>query len=200
MLALSVTLVDRQALAALAVSVTGALGMSDVAYGLLSSAFAGAYLVGALAAGQLMQSVGPRWGLSATVALASLAIGLHATAGSFAEVLVLRIVLGLVVAPAFACAAQTVHFVLPFKDRARVSACYRKPLGSALPLAALGSFFGWRAAFVWVCRRSGVGAALDATLSRVKLGPRSIVRRDRSSVCRSRNHPEGGSHRTSWMF
>jgi predicted MFS family arabinose efflux permease len=155
MLALSVTLVDRQALAALAVSVTGSLGVSDVAYGWLSSAFAGAYLVGSLPAARLVQRVGPWLGLVASVGLASGVIALHGIVHGFAGLLALRVLLGLAVAPAFACAAQAIHFVLPFKDRARgIGMLYMgNSLGSALcpPIAVtLASAFGWRSAFGWV--------------------------------------------------
>jgi predicted MFS family arabinose efflux permease len=153
MLALTATLIDRQGLAALAVSVTGALGISDVAYGWLSSAFAGAYLVGTFPAARLMQRIGPRQGLVATVGLASLAVALHAIAGGFWGLLALRVGLGLAVAPAFACAAQTMHFVLPFKDRARgIGMLYMgNSIGSAVcpPLmVALASVVGWRTAFL----------------------------------------------------
>jgi ACS family hexuronate transporter-like MFS transporter len=154
MLALAATLVDRQALAALAVSVTADLGISNVAYGWLSSAFAGAYLIGTLPAARLIQRIGPRLGLVTSVALTSLAIALHGMAGGFVALLALRVVLGLAVAPAFGCAAQAIHFVLPFKDRARgIGMLYMgNSIGSALcpPLMIMfASVWGWRAAFAW---------------------------------------------------
>jgi MFS transporter, ACS family, aldohexuronate transporter len=155
MLALSVTLVERQVLAALAIGVTRSLVVSHVEYGWLSSAFAGAYLLGSLPAARFIERVGPRIGLAATVGLSSLVIGLHGAATSFAVLLALRVALGLAVAPAFACAAQTVHLVLPFKDRARgIGMLYMgNSLGSALcpPVAVtLASSYGWRGAFACV--------------------------------------------------
>src|SRR5205823_4021104 len=119
MLGLAVTLVHRQALAAVAVTVSNTLGISDVAYGWLSSAFASAYLIGSVPGARFMQQFGPRIGLAATLVLTSIAIGLHGLAGSYWTLFALRICLGLAVAPAFACATHTVHRVLPFKDRAR---------------------------------------------------------------------------------
>jgi len=100
-----------------------------------------------------MQRVGPRQGLVATVGLASLVVALHAMAGGFWGLLALRVVLGLAVAPAFACAAQTIHFVLPFKDRARgIGMLYMgNSIGSAvcpLLMVALASVVGWRTAFM----------------------------------------------------
>jgi MFS transporter, ACS family, aldohexuronate transporter len=165
MLALAVTLVDRQALAALAVSVTGSLSISDVSYGWLSSAFAAAYLSGSLPAARFVQRTGPWVGLAASVGLASAAIALHGAVQGFWGLLLLRILLGLAVAPAFACAAQTIHFVFPFKDRARgIGMLYMgNSLGSALcpPLVvSLGSVFGWRRAFACVAALAVVWAPL----------------------------------------
>jgi len=152
---LAVTLVDRQALAALAVTVTGSLQISDVGYGWLSSAFAGAYLVGSVPGARFMQKFGPRIGLASTMVLASVVIGMHGVARGYWSLFGLRIGLGLAVAPAFACATHAVHRVLPFKDRARgIGLLYMgNSLGSAIcpPLAVtLGSLFGWRTAFFGV--------------------------------------------------
>jgi predicted MFS family arabinose efflux permease len=155
MLGLAVTLVHRQALSALAVTVTTNLAISDVRYGLLSSAFASAYLVGSIPGARFMQQFGPRIGLASTLVLTSAAIGLHAFVGSYWSLLGLRICLGLAVAPAFACATHTVHRVLPFKDRARgIGLLYMgNSIGSAVcpPLSVmLASSFGWRNAFIGV--------------------------------------------------
>ncbi|HMJ51448.1 MAG TPA: MFS transporter [Polyangiaceae bacterium] len=154
MLALSVTLIQRQVLSALAATVTASLGISDFNYGWLSSAFATAYLLGSLPTARLMQRIGPRVGFAGTLAVSSAVIGLHALVPSYAVLLGLRAASGLSVAPSFACATQTVHRVLPFKDRARgIGLLYMgNSLGSAVcpPLAvALASAFGWRQAFFW---------------------------------------------------
>jgi predicted MFS family arabinose efflux permease len=153
MSALAVTLVHRQALAALAATVTSSLGISDVAYGWLSSAFASAYLIGSLPGARLIQRIGPRVGLPLTLLAASIAIGLHSIVTGYAMLFGLRLAIGLAVAPAFPCATQTIHRVLPFKDRARgIGILYLgNSLGSAVcpPLAVfLASRYGWRGAFL----------------------------------------------------
>jgi ACS family hexuronate transporter-like MFS transporter len=155
MLALSVTLVQRQVLAALAHTVTTALDISDVNYGWLSSALASAYLVGSLPGARLMQRLGPRVGLAVTLAITSIVIGLHSEATGFWGLLCLRAALGLAVAPSFACATQAIHRVLPFRDRGRgIGLLYMgNSLGSAAcpPIAVvLESIFGWRQTFFWV--------------------------------------------------
>jgi ACS family D-galactonate transporter-like MFS transporter len=82
-----------------------------------------------------------------------LVIGLHAFAQGFVTLLLLRVALGVAVAPSFACATQTVHRVLPFKDRARaIGLLYMgNSLGSSIcpPLAVmLATWYGWRGTFI----------------------------------------------------
>ena len=154
-LALAVTLVDRQALSALAETVTDSLGISDVGYGWLSSGFAAAYLVGSLPFAQLIQRIGPRFGLVLTLTLSSVVVGLHAFVPGFFSLLALRVALGIAVASSFACATQTVHRVLPFKHRARaIGILYLgNSVGSSIcpPLAvALEHQLGWRDAFMTI--------------------------------------------------
>jgi ACS family hexuronate transporter-like MFS transporter len=152
MLGLAITLVERQMLAALATTVTDALRISNVDYGLLSSIFALSYLVGSLGSGGLIPRLGPRAALAFTLAASSIGIALHGVATTFAGVAALRVALGIAVAPAFPCAIQAIHRVLPFRDRARgIGLLYLgNSLGSAAcaPLAVvLASAFGWRSAF-----------------------------------------------------
>ncbi len=154
-IALAITLVHRQVLAALAVTVTTSLGISDVKYGWLSSGLAGAFLLGSLPMARFAQRIGPQVGLALTVALTSIVIGLHAVVASFTALLWLRIAMGFGAATSMPSATQTVHRVLPFKDRARgIGLLYLgNALGSAVcpPLAILlESKFGWRGAFFWV--------------------------------------------------
>ncbi len=155
MFGLGVTLIHRQVLSALAVTVSDALSISNVGYGWLSSAFASAYLIGSVPGARFMQKFGPRIGLAATLVLTSVAIGLHGLVTNYRMLFLLRIGLGLAVAPAFACATHTIHRVLPFKHRARgIGLLYMgNSLGSAVcpPLSvALASSFGWRNAFFGV--------------------------------------------------
>lgn len=152
MLAMAVSLVDRQVLAAIADVVTRSLAISDADYGWLGTAFAGAYLVGSLPAARMVQKIGPRIGLAVTLAVSSAVMALHAFATTFWTLLILRIALGLAVAPAFPSATLAIHRVLPFKHRARaIGLLYMgNSLGSAVtpPIAtALEAHFQWRTTF-----------------------------------------------------
>ena len=156
-LTMAVSYVDRQALAALAPTVTRELAISDPAYGWLQAAFSLAYLVAAPLAGRWVDRAGARLALFA-----------------------LRILLGLAEAPSFPGAAQTVQRVLPPPDRAAGFGVLftGSSVGAAVapPLAvALAGRFGWRLSFVgtslagllwlplwwWATRSREVRALLD---------------------------------------
>src|SRR5687767_5735942 len=108
-----VSYLDRQALAMLSPTVCRALDISDGEYGWLMAAFSLAYLCCAPLAGRLIDRVGARSGLLASVLIWSMVSALHALAPGFAVLLVLRIALGMAESPSFPGAAQTVSRVLP---------------------------------------------------------------------------------------
>ncbi|APR86189.1 D-galactonate transporter [Minicystis rosea] len=152
-LTMSVSYIDRQTLAAIAPSVQKALAIPDSAYGDLVSAFSIAYLVGAPAAGYLIDRIGARRGLLSAVLLWSVVAALHALVPSFAVLFALRIALGLAEAPSFPGAAQTVHRALSPADRARGFGVLftGSSIGAMIapPLATwLADRYGFRAAFI----------------------------------------------------
>ena len=118
-LTMAVSYVDRQALAALAPTVSKVFSLSDTQYGWLVSAFSVAYLAGAPFAGWLIDHLGARRGLLGAVLAWSFVAAAHALAPSFTGLLILRIALGLAESPSFPGAAQTIQRVLPPADRAR---------------------------------------------------------------------------------
>lgn len=154
-IALLTTLIHRQTLAALAVPVTHSLSISDVRYGWLSTGMAASFMIGSLPAARLTQRIGPQVALAITVAATTLVIGLHSLVVGYAALLTLRVSMGFAAAGAMPAATQTIHRVLPFKDRARgIALLYMgSSLGSALcaPVAiVMESQMGWRWAFFGV--------------------------------------------------
>ncbi len=152
-LAMSVSYIDRQTLAAIAPTVRASLSLDAEQYGWLTSAFSMAYLVGAPIAGALVDRLGARRGLTAAVLVWSVVSGLHALTTSFAMLFALRIALGAAEAPSFPAAAQTIRRVLPRGDRSSGFGLLftGSSIGSmiAVPLAIkLNTVWGWRAAFV----------------------------------------------------
>src|SRR5690242_14845330 len=116
MIAMAVSLIDRQVLAALAHTVTSALDITDPRYGWWSTAFALSYFLGSIPTGRFVERLGPRMGLVVTLLAASVVIALHGMVEGFWSVFVLRVALGFAIAPSFPCATQAIHRVLPFRD------------------------------------------------------------------------------------
>ena len=114
---MSVSYLDRQALAAIAPTVRKALDLSHAEFGWLGSAFALSYLVGAPISGRLVDRFGARAALAVAVLLWSAVAAGHAFAVGFASMIVLRVLLGAAEAPSFPAAAQTVRNVLPPSQR-----------------------------------------------------------------------------------
>jgi ACS family hexuronate transporter-like MFS transporter len=154
-LTMAVSYIDRQTLAAIAPSVQKALGFEhdEIAYSMLGSAFAVAYLVGAPVAGRVVDRVGARRGLLGAVLVWSAIAALHAVVPTFGALLLMRVLLGLSEAPSFPAAAQTVQRALPPADRARGFGVLftGSSIGAAIapPLAVwIADRFGFRAAFL----------------------------------------------------
>ena len=160
-LGMSVSYIDRQTLAAIAPSVRSALSIDHTQFGWLVSGFSMAYLVGAPAAGMVVDKLGARRGFALAVVLWSVVAGAHAFAYSFATLFALRVLLGTTEAPSFPSATQAIRRALPGTRR---TAAYGllftgSSLGAmiAAPLAIhLTARYGFRFAFV--------GTALVGTL------------------------------------
>jgi ACS family hexuronate transporter-like MFS transporter len=112
-----------------------------------------AYLVGAPAAGVLVDRLGARRGFAVAVVVWSIVAGAHALVTSFAMLFALRVLLGAAEAPSFPAAAQAIRRALPPHRR---SAAYGllftgSSVGAmiAAPLAlSIEGSHGFRAAFL----------------------------------------------------
>lgn len=179
---MSVSYIDRQTLAALAPTVKKALDIDHTQYGLLTSAFSIAYLVGAPPAGAMIDALGARRGLVVAVLAWSAVAALHAIVPGFGALFALRVLLGLTEAPSFPAATQSIRRVLPPESRSAGFGLLftGSSIGSmiAAPLAVrLSKGFGWRAAFVgtalvglawvplWVLASASPGARARLDLS-----------------------------------
>jgi ACS family hexuronate transporter-like MFS transporter len=150
---MTISYVDRQALAVLAPTITRELHISETRYGLMMSMFSLAYLVGAPFAGRWIDRVGARRGLLAAVLVWTVASALHALAPGFGALVVFRVLLGFAESPSFPGASQVVHRALPPSERPRgVGVLFTgSSIGSMIaPPIAVGLMgaFGWRGALL----------------------------------------------------
>lgn len=151
--AMTLSYLDRQALSALAPTITADLKLTNTQYGWLGSAFSVAYLLAGPAAARMCDRLGAKRALLLGVLAWSAAAAAHSLAVGFVSFLALRLLLGAVEAPSLPAGAQTVQAVLAPADRARGMALLfaGMSVGSALaPPIAIGvaGLLGWRASFI----------------------------------------------------
>jgi MFS transporter, ACS family, aldohexuronate transporter len=116
--ATTVNYVDRQVLGILAPDLQRTIGWSEVEYGYIVTAFQGAYALGLLVTGRLLDRVGTRLGYALAITLWSLAAMAHALARSAFGFGAARFALGLGEAANFPAAIKTVAEWFPKKERA----------------------------------------------------------------------------------
>ena len=197
---MAVSYVDRQAVAALAPTITADLGIGDAAFGWLGSAFSCAYFVFAPLAGRFIDRVGARRGLVVSVLVWSTVAAAHALVPGFATLFALRVLLGCAEAPSFPGAAQAVSRALPPASRnAGFGVLFTgSSLGAALSAVlapTLEARWGWRLALAgtaavglmwiplwrWVTGGAAARAAMDTRTSTAAPAFRwSVLARDRA--------------------
>jgi ACS family hexuronate transporter-like MFS transporter len=152
-LAMTVSYVDRQVLAALGPTVRTKLDFDATHFGWLTSAFAFSYLIFAPLSGALVDRIGTRRGLVVAVLVWSVVAAAQGAAISFPTLFAIRALLGAAESPSFPSAARTVRSVLPERDRsAGLGLLFTgSSIGSMIagPLAIwLNVKVGWRGAFL----------------------------------------------------
>lgn len=152
-LAMTVSYLDRQTLAAIAPTVRDELAISHTRFGWLGSAFAVAYLIFAPVSGRVVDRIGPKRALAIAVLAWSVVSAAHALASSFVSLFVLRALLGVLESPSFPAAARTIRTTLPANRRSLGMGLLftGSSFGAmiAAPLAVrIARDFGFRYAFV----------------------------------------------------
>jgi len=144
---------DRQILGFLAPDLQRLIGWNETQYGLIVTSFQGAYAVGLLMVGRLMDRLGSRKGFSLAVALWSLAATSHALARSAFGFGIARFALGVSQGGHFPAAVKTVAEWFPKNERALATGIFTAgsnvgPVVVFLIVPSIVRLYGWQAAFV----------------------------------------------------
>jgi MFS transporter, ACS family, hexuronate transporter len=137
----------------LAPSLQKELGWSESDYGWITTSFTGAYAVGLILAGRLMDWLGTRKGFSLSVVCWSVAAMAHALASSVMGFCAARFALGLSEAGNFPAAIKTVAEWFPKKERALAAGVFNSgsnvgAIAAPLVVPFVAVNYGWRWAFV----------------------------------------------------
>jgi ACS family hexuronate transporter-like MFS transporter len=146
--------IDRQVLGVLAPDLSRQFGWSEIQYGYIVTAFQGAYAIGLVSAGALIDKLGTRIGYALAICVWSVAAMSHALAGSALGFAAARFLLGLGEAGNFPAAIKTVAEWFPRRERAFATGIFNSGsnVGAILaPLAVpiVAVTWGWQAAFLF---------------------------------------------------
>jgi len=111
---------DLQEMSVLAPVLAKTIGMTNSQYAFVAQGFLVSYTVAFLLGGLVIDKLGVRWGLGASIFCWSVANALHALANTPTELAVCRFLLGLAYPAAFVAAARAVSEWYPAQERALV--------------------------------------------------------------------------------
>lgn len=151
--ATTINYIDRQVLGVLAPFLQDEVGWSEIQYGYIVMAFQGAYAIGLLCAGALIDRFGTRIGYALAISVWSLAAMGHALAASVAGFVVARFLLGLGEAGNFPAAIKTVAEWFPRRERAFAVGIFNAgsnigAIVAPLMVPIVAAAWGWQAAFL----------------------------------------------------
>ena len=152
---------SRQVLGVLAPYLQQHLGWSQLDYGYIVTAFEGAYAIGLLCAGAVIDRLGTRIGYAIAIVVWSLAAMGHALVTTVIGFVIARIVLGLGEAGNFPAAVKAVGEWFPRRERALAVGVFNAGTNVGAIMAAvlvpyITVHMGWQATFVFTGALSGV--------------------------------------------
>jgi MFS transporter, ACS family, aldohexuronate transporter len=153
-LATTINYVDRQILALVKEFLDRELGWSNEAFGLVNAAFQGAYGIGLVAFGWLVDRYGTKIGYAVSIAFWSVAAMGHALVGSVAGFFTARVALGVSEGGNFPAAIKTVALWFPRRERAFSTALFNAGANVGAIVAPaivppIALTLGWRWAFIF---------------------------------------------------
>ncbi|GAB3694902.1 MFS transporter [Saccharopolyspora tripterygii] len=195
--------IDRSAVSYAVEPLEAAFGITTAQYGIISSVFSVGYMVAAFLSGPLVDRFGCRRVLLTAVALFSVTTALIPVAGSFAGLLIIRLLLGIGEAPAFPAATRTVSRWLPIRERGvALALCGGVAVSGSLLisgplLTGLMELAGWRGMFwtlavfgvVWAVFASWLLRDLPQESRRVNAAERELIAADQEAEAASGRAP-----------
>jgi MFS transporter, ACS family, hexuronate transporter len=151
--ATTINYVDRQILSLIKEILDKELGWTNAQFGMVNSAFQGAYGIGLLVFGWFIDRFGTKIGYAASIFLWSVAAACHTFAGSVTGFVTARIGLGLSEGGNFPSAIKAVALWFPKKERAFATSIFNSGSNVGAILApwivpVIAFNWGWRSAFV----------------------------------------------------
>ncbi len=151
--AATINYIDRQVIGILKPTLQAEIGFNEEQYAWIVFSFQGAYAIGLLLVGRLMDWLGTRKGFSIAIIFWSIAAAVHALASSVMGFAAARFMLGLGEAGNFPASIKTVAEWFPKKERALATGIFNSgtnvgALATPLLVPIIVSYWGWQWAFI----------------------------------------------------
>jgi ACS family hexuronate transporter-like MFS transporter len=215
-LATTINYVDRQILALVKPILDDQFGWTNAQYGRVNAAFQGAYALGLLLFGVLVDRVGIKIGYALSIAAWSLSAIGHSLVGSVGGFLRARLALGVSEGGNFPSAIKAVALWFPRRERAFATALFNSGANVGAVVAPaivpwIALTWGWRAAFVIAGCAGFAWLALwipfydsPAKLRRLSPVERALIAGDAEQRAGDEGPPIGWltilRHRQAWSF
>jgi ACS family hexuronate transporter-like MFS transporter len=152
-IATGLNFLDRQVLSITIIKIQKEFNLTDVQYGMINTSFLISYALMFTIGGRLTDRFGAKLGLAFSVAVWSIASGLHGLMETFYQLILFRFLLGVGEGGCFPAAAKTVNELFDKKDRgfANGVAIGGSAMGAVLapPLTIwISNEMGWRWSFI----------------------------------------------------
>jgi ACS family hexuronate transporter-like MFS transporter len=197
----TINYMDRQVLSFLAPLLQTKIGWDEIQYGYIVVAFQGAYALGLLVVGGIIDAIGVRLGYALAIGLWSLSSMSHALARTALSFGLSRFFLGLGESGNFPAAIKTVAEWFPKKERALATGIFNSgtSVGAILvPITVpwLAGHFGWQAAFLFTGGFSALWLILWWTIYRSPEDERKIAPAELAYI---RSDPATSSAKVPWL-
>ncbi len=151
--ATTINYIDRQVISVLKPTLQEEIGWTELDYGWIVFAFSGAYAIGLLLSGRLMDRLGTRVGFAIAVVIWSIAAMLPAVARTVTQFVAFRFMLGIGEAANFPASIKTVAEWFPKRERAFATGLFNAgsnvgALLTPIVVPIITVTLGWRWAFV----------------------------------------------------
>jgi ACS family hexuronate transporter-like MFS transporter len=151
--ATTINYMDRQILSLLKPILDSQMGWTNEQFGAVNSAFQGAYAIGSLVFGWLIDRIGSKIGYSISIAGWSLAALGHALVSSVTGFFIARVCLGLSEAGNFPSSIKAVALWFPKNERAFATSLFNSganvgPILAPIMIPWIALTWGWQAAFI----------------------------------------------------
>lgn len=198
--ATTINYVDRQVLGVLAPFLQTEIGWNEIEYGYIVTAFQGAYALGLLCAGAIIDRFGTRIGYAIAIAVWSLAAMGHALAASVIGFAIARFALGLGESGNFPAAIKTVAEWFPRRERALAVGIFNSGSNVGAIIAPLlvplvAAAWGWQAAFLFTGLLSALWLTVWLLWYRT---PEQQPALSRAELALIRSDPPEASTRIAW--